>query len=426
MSHTESFFSCHLQHTKTYEYFHMLPVLSILISVSLIVMGCRTESKMHVNSTFSNYVEIKEDSDFAVISANEMTQISDRIAVISQYPNGPLLIVNVWNGNLLESMSAPDSIVDLAFTGSASFNSVGTSRRLAFDSTIKAEMYPNISYKGLGFLSPKYVSVVDRDEQSISVLTHYSAPVIRLGTTELGWTTSAGIATVSKHNYSLLSFTPLEVFHNRYPQRFAFAPAFRKNWNWVTTYDPDNMENSSVATLPLMNLFDSAGKQVGNCIDLPEEAKKRQEYRTLTNGLVMLEPDCGVMVDRRFGNVIVLKFKDRKSFNYSPLEHWSRPLGLDSTLFVYSNVCRIDSSRFEIVISPNVGVSDSLYQCFIATVRIDSRRSDPTLTFESLAEVEKGIKVGPGCVMQSKSGSAKSLVRMIYRNDKWYFATRSY
>lgn len=394
--------------------------LSLSILVCLFI-GCKTESVQRERYPYDGLVPIVEDSTATIVSASDITVLDADRAIISQFINGRLLLLDLSTGHLTRTIIAPTHITDTALTFARTQTGYGPFRPISLDSAT--------SFPGSGMSSPilpkshrpQYIRVALHDHDRLDVITRVEIPGVSLEDGNFVWMTIIGITTLTTTDFSVLKFTPLEVRGERFPQFLFFSPIATGGW-WHGTFDFGLWMRDSTATLPLLVRFDAAGHQSTVTIPLPNEAKN-PGYFSLTNDIVKTSDAGFGILSAGDGSLILGNFNDQTT-HHVPLisEELRKEFGFDSsTTYVYP--CLLDDDRIEIVASSRRADGDSVNSVALEYA-IDWTAYRARLT--AIRTPKDGYVVGPGTTITTRTpkGTHKEMIRLMYDRTRWFLVRK--
>lgn len=397
-------------------------LISHLLILLNLLTGRGTEPVPHESYGFDRMIPVIEDSAATVVMASDITLIDSDRAIISQFINGRLLLLDLSTGRLVRTIAAPTHIADTALVFAHTQTGYGPFRPISLDSAMR--------FSGSGMSSPvlpkshrpQYIRVALRDRDHLEAITRVEIPGVSLENGSFVWMTIIGITTLSTADLSVLKFTPLEVRGERFPQFLFFSPISSGGW-WHGTFDFNLWMRDSTATLPLLVRFDSVGHQSATMIPLPNEAKN-PGYFSLTNDIVTTSrADFGV-VSAGDGSIILGNLNDSTSHHTALVSaDLRKEFGLDSsTTYVYP--CLIDDNTIEIVASSRRVNGDSVSTVALEYA-IDWSAHRARLT--AIRTPTPGYVIGPGTITTTHgpTGMRKEMIRLMYDRNRWFLARRT-
>lgn len=397
-------------------------MLHLFMMFGLLANHQADSTTRHERYMFDRMDPIIEGPTATIVSAGDITMVDADRAIISQFVNGRLLLLDLPTGRLTRTIIAPTHIADTALTFARTQTGYGPFRPISLDSAT--------SFPGSGMSSPilpkshrpQYIRVALRDHDRLDVITRVEIPGVSLEDGNFVWMTIIGITTLATTDFSVVKFTPLEVRGERFPQFLFFSPIATGGW-WHGTFDINLWMRDSTATLPLLVRFDSVGHQSTTTIPLPNGARD-PGYYSLTNDIVKTSDTGFGILSAGNGSLILGNFNDQAT-HHVPLisAELRKEFGFDSsTTYVYP--CLLDDDRIEIVASSRRADGDGVSSVALEYV-LDWTAHKARLT--AIRRPAGGHVVGPGITttVRTSAGIRKEMIRLMYDRNGWFTTRRT-
>lgn len=399
-------------------------VATVVVLAWVGLTGCSPGNMLPYRYVFDSTLEIHEDDAHAIITAAGLHPVDSTRMLISQFLKGPLLLVNASTGIIENSLFPPAALYDSVHGRLAADPGFTRYGLITMDSAASLGVRIIADGRMTTYWRPQYVRIARHDAWTIDVLTIVRVAGISRRTGQITVVSVVGIVRMTSDGPRIISCTPLAIRGERYPQFAFFAPASDDGW-WVSTYDLSL--TGGAKPVPLLAHYDDAGNQDEHFVPMPAGADKQQIYPDLLNDMAMMNDDLAVLVDGRQGSVLLVDTRSRTATRHFPFAEGVEGIDINDSTITFESVVRTSDDEFEIIVTTGYRTERPM-QCYVATLRIDASKPGGRLSVISVGIGPAGYLIGPGLVrtVPRNGGSRNEIVRMIYHDEHWYLATRTF